>query len=141
MITYSYECQKCNHAFEIKQNPDDPDKKRCPNCKKHGLFKVLTGGVYQMVYQEPKTVGHFASRKTEKMGNYELEARNKYEADRKIAARKQAQSEIRKKMPDAKLIDPESKPDGWHGVLPEPQQKALERGDAKAIDKYIREGD
>jgi len=43
-----------------------------------------------MVYQEPKTLGHFASRKTSKMGRYELESKRRPQEERDKAKRAKA---------------------------------------------------
>ena len=41
MPTYEYECQKCEHHFEVFQSIKDAPKKTCPKCK--GRVKRLVG--------------------------------------------------------------------------------------------------
>jgi len=41
MPTYEYECQKCQHLFEVFQSIKDNPKKTCPKCK--GRVKRLVG--------------------------------------------------------------------------------------------------
>ena len=43
-MRYDYECENCNHAFEINQGIKDEPLKKCPECKKNTLFKVISGG-------------------------------------------------------------------------------------------------
>lgn len=44
MPTYEYVCQKCNHAFEQFQSMNDAPLKKCPQCKKAGLKRLIGGG-------------------------------------------------------------------------------------------------
>ena len=49
MPTYEYQCENCNHNYEIEKLMSDPHEKR-----------------------EASTLGHLADRNTSKMGKYEL---------------------------------------------------------------------
>jgi acetyl-CoA carboxylase beta subunit len=60
----------------IEQKLHDALKKKCPKCGKMKLYQDLTGQ-HSFVYQECKTLGHQASRNTERMGKYELEHKRK----------------------------------------------------------------
>ena len=45
MPTYQYECSACGHQFEILQSMTEPKLKKCPECKKLKLFRLIgTGG-------------------------------------------------------------------------------------------------
>ena len=45
MPTYDYECNDCGHAFELFQGMNDKPKKKCPECKKMKLQRLIgTGG-------------------------------------------------------------------------------------------------
>lgn len=45
MPTYDYECDACGHQFEIYQGINDEKLKKCPQCKKLKLRRLLgTGG-------------------------------------------------------------------------------------------------
>lgn len=45
MPTYDYECDACGHKFEIYQGINDEKLKKCPECKKLKLRRLLgTGG-------------------------------------------------------------------------------------------------
>ena len=63
MPTYIYECNECEHSFEQLQKMSDEPLKKCPECGKNELFKVITGGIYACVkntnhnYQYKRTRG------------------------------------------------------------------------------------
>ena len=44
MPTYDYECDACQHAFELFQNINDPVKKKCPECGKLKLRRLFGAG-------------------------------------------------------------------------------------------------
>lgn len=44
MPTYEYVCQKCGHEFEQFQSMKDEPLKKCPQCKKAGLKRLVGGG-------------------------------------------------------------------------------------------------
>jgi|TARA_R110000822_G_scaffold178964_2_gene318813 putative FmdB family regulatory protein len=44
MPTYSYECKKCEHGFEIIQRMSDDVLVTCPECNKDELKKIIVAG-------------------------------------------------------------------------------------------------
>lgn len=44
MPTYDYKCESCQHTFEVFQSIKDEPLKKCPNCGKDKLKKLITGG-------------------------------------------------------------------------------------------------
>lgn len=70
MPTYRYVCDNCKHELEQHEGFHDKRKVKCPVCLKYKLY-VDCSGVMGAIYQEPKTLGHQASRNTEKMGTSE----------------------------------------------------------------------
>jgi putative FmdB family regulatory protein len=44
MPTYHYRCKSCKHEFEEFQKMSDDPHKICPNCNKHTLVLVMSGG-------------------------------------------------------------------------------------------------
>ena len=44
MPTYEYECSSCDHAFELFQQMSDPLKKKCPECGKLKLKRLIGTG-------------------------------------------------------------------------------------------------
>ncbi|MFW5689797.1 MAG: FmdB family zinc ribbon protein [Spirochaetota bacterium] len=45
MPTYDYECSKCGHTFDAFQNMSDAPLKKCPECGKMGLKRLIGGGL------------------------------------------------------------------------------------------------
>lgn len=44
MPTYDYECDACGHTLEIFQGINDPKKRKCPECGKLKLRRLLGMG-------------------------------------------------------------------------------------------------
>jgi putative FmdB family regulatory protein len=44
MPTYDYECENCNHAFELFQTISEPLKRKCPECGKLKLKRLIGAG-------------------------------------------------------------------------------------------------
>ena len=44
MPTYQYECDACNHSFEILQTMLDKRFKKCPECGKNTLHRLIGSG-------------------------------------------------------------------------------------------------
>ncbi len=44
MPTYDYECDACGHTFELFQGINDPVKRKCPECKKQKLRRLIGAG-------------------------------------------------------------------------------------------------
>ena len=42
--TYEYECSRCEHAFELFQQMSAPVKKKCPECGKLSLKRLIGTG-------------------------------------------------------------------------------------------------
>jgi putative FmdB family regulatory protein len=44
MPTYDYECDACGHSFELFQSISEPVKKKCPECGKPKLRRLIGTG-------------------------------------------------------------------------------------------------
>jgi putative FmdB family regulatory protein len=44
MPTYDYQCEACGHAFELFQSMSAPVKRKCPECKKSKLKRLIGTG-------------------------------------------------------------------------------------------------
>jgi putative FmdB family regulatory protein len=44
MPTYEYACPKCGHTFELVQSMRDEPLKKCPECKKTGVKRLVGKG-------------------------------------------------------------------------------------------------
>ena len=72
---YDYQCSKCVFYTEIKQNMRDDPIKKCPNCGKNSLERIIISPPSVFVRGDPHTIGQLADRNAKKMGHYELEER------------------------------------------------------------------
>lgn len=46
MPTYEYQCENCGHKFEKLQTMSAKPLKKCPECKKNKLNKLISAGVF-----------------------------------------------------------------------------------------------
>ena len=44
MPTYDYACKACGHEFELFQSINDPVKRKCPECGKNQLRRLIGAG-------------------------------------------------------------------------------------------------
>jgi putative FmdB family regulatory protein len=44
MPTYDYVCDACQHAFELFQSIKEESKRKCPECGKHKLRRLIGPG-------------------------------------------------------------------------------------------------
>lgn len=44
MPTYDYQCDACDHKFELYHGINEPAKTKCPECKKNKLRRLLGTG-------------------------------------------------------------------------------------------------
>ena len=44
MPTYEYQCDACDHAFELFQSMTEPKKRKCPECGKNKLERLIGTG-------------------------------------------------------------------------------------------------
>ena len=44
MPTYDYVCEACDHAFELFQSIKEEAKRKCPNCKRQKLRRLIGPG-------------------------------------------------------------------------------------------------
>ncbi|HEX3997450.1 MAG TPA: zinc ribbon domain-containing protein [Pirellulales bacterium] len=44
MPTYDYVCDACGHKFELFQSINDPVKRKCPECSKRKLRRLIGAG-------------------------------------------------------------------------------------------------
>lgn len=121
-MIYEYRCKKCEHEFEAFQKMSDPELKKCPSCKKVSLVKLISGGCYAKVKQEPTTLGSLAEANSKKLGKYGVEDR----------ARKDG-------------VWREPKPEPFFGSMPESKVKEIAKTTnpnerAKIVKNYIEKG-
>jgi putative FmdB family regulatory protein len=58
MPTYDYRCNACGHEFELFQSMSDPVKKKCPECSKLALERLIGAGAIRRQGGRPQGPGH-----------------------------------------------------------------------------------
>ena len=48
MPFYEYQCEKCGHDVEMMQKITDPPLKKCPQCGKSGLRRLMSAPVFRL---------------------------------------------------------------------------------------------
>jgi len=137
-MIYYYECQSaaCKFLFEIEQSVTDKKRfKKCPQCSKYKLERVLLETPLFFVEQEATTVGQLMDRNTKKHGE-ELHEKAQKKLDKERVRRREAQQRLADKIPGARIIEHKEPEAPWFGRLP----KKVAKGTTEQQIKYIREG-
>ena len=97
MPFYEYECPHCGHHHEVLQMIGEAPLKKCPDCGKNGLRKLMSAPVFRL-----KGSGWYETDfKSDKENKRNLAGAEKEEAEKKADSK-----------PDAKVEGkPESKPE------------------------------
>jgi len=71
MPTYIYECENCKAMFECKHSIHRPPRRKCPDCGKFKLFRVIQPvmGFVKKSDNQLKTLGDLASRNADRMSD------------------------------------------------------------------------
>lgn len=66
-MLYDYQCSACGHEMhDVQQSIQEDAITKCPKCKKHGLERIIYGGIHASVKGgEPTTIGQLAERRFE----------------------------------------------------------------------------
>jgi putative FmdB family regulatory protein len=95
MPTYDYECDACNHEFELFQSINDSVKRKCPECGKLKLRRLFgTGaavvfkgsGFYQTDYRSESYKK--AAEKDKKTSSKKSDSDSKKEAKSEVSSNK-----------------------------------------------------
>ena len=97
MIEYTYRCKNCNHQFDISMSIKDKPLKKCRECKKLELERIIFAP-QGFVRQEVKTIGQLADRNAKKLGKNEIQERELRGKDQTKEAMKQARKELNSKL-------------------------------------------
>ena len=81
MPIYEYVCNYCGLQFEINQSIKENAQKKCPDCNKLGLERLLfSPSVF--VKGEPSTIGQLADRNSKKIGKDTIQEREAIYAEK-----------------------------------------------------------
>ena len=102
-MLYDYVCSKCDHEMkDVYQSIKDKPKKKCPECGKNGLERVIYGGCFAFV-KNVNTIGQLADKNTKEMGHYQRsEIESKSNEGNEARETKNLRKEINKMTPKQK---------------------------------------
>lgn len=92
MPFYEYECSACKHHTEVLQKISDAPLKKCPNCGKQTLKRLISAPVFRL----------------KGGGWYETDFKSDSETKRNIAGREEGESKSEEAKPDAAAKDTSS---------------------------------
>jgi putative FmdB family regulatory protein len=109
MPFYEYQCRACGHELEALQKVSDPVLRKCPNCGKNQLVKLVSAPVFRL-----KGGGWYETDfKTDKDNKRNLVETEKAEAkpEPKVEAKSEAKPEPKKEAKAEPKVEakPESK--------------------------------
>jgi putative FmdB family regulatory protein len=113
MPFYEYECPHCGYRDEVLQKISDKPLKKCPNCGKNGLKKLMSAPVFRL-----KGSGWYETDfKSDKENKRNLAGADKEEtkaetkADAKVETKTEAKTEGKAEAkPEAKSEKPKAEP-------------------------------
>jgi putative FmdB family regulatory protein len=113
MPFYEYECPHCGYRDEVLQKISDKPLKKCPNCGKNGLKKLMSAPVFRL-----KGSGWYETDfKSDKENKRNLAGADKEEtkaetkADTKVETKTEAKTEGKAEAkPEAKSEKPKAEP-------------------------------
>jgi putative FmdB family regulatory protein len=113
MPFYEYQCRACGHEFEVLQKVSDPVLKKCPDCGKGQLTKLVSAPVFRL----------------KGGGWYETDFKSDKDNKRNLVETEKAPVEAKPETkPEAK---PEPKPEAKPEPKPEPKKKMKRKSPAK----------
>ena len=117
MPFYEYQCRACGHEFEVLQKVSDPVLKKCPDCGKSQLTKLVSAPVFRL----------------KGAGWYETDFKSDKDNKRNLVETEKAPVEAKPETkPDAKPEPkPEAKPEPKPESKPEPKKKMKRKSPAK----------
>ena len=108
MPVYEYQCETCDHNFEIEQKIKAKPKKKCPECGKNSLERLISPPMIS-IRGNINTIGQLAEANTKKLGRYAHDRLNKekilsgqLERDREIQDKKDFNRKLNKMSDNAR---------------------------------------
>ena len=134
MVSRQYYCKGCEHEFETSQPMNEELLTKCPKCKKKKLIQDLSGNFHGSVIQY-NTVASIAEKNSRDLGNYGRQAKEQEIIEKEKSIKKNRADALR-----AKGLNPIETRDKKPSQLPDHVLLSMNRGDEKAVERYIYEG-
>jgi putative FmdB family regulatory protein len=120
MPFYEYQCQACGAQVEVMQKISDAPLKKCPECGKSRLVKLVSAPVFRL----------------KGGGWYETDFKGDKENKRNLVEAEKAESKPDEKPADKTDAKPEAKPEAKAETKPE--AKPVKKGGAKPVAKPVK---
>ena len=98
MPTYDYRCDKCSHEFEVFQSMTAPVIKKCPQCQKLSLKRLIGSGAAVLFKGSGFYTTDYRSQNYQKQAKAETDKQNGKTEKSKT---KQGDTAVKKKEPAA----------------------------------------
>jgi putative FmdB family regulatory protein len=119
MPFYEYECPHCGYQDEVLQKISDPPLKKCPNCGKSGLRKLISAPVFRL-----KGSGWYETDfKSDKENKRNLAGAEKEDADKKAETKTDAKADAKPEAGKSEAAKP---------AADKPAPKPVKRAKAKS---------
>jgi putative FmdB family regulatory protein len=125
MPFYEYECPHCGYRDEVLQKISEKPLKKCPNCGKGGLKKLMSAPVFRL-----KGSGWYETDfKSDKENKRNLAGADKEEAkpEAKAETKMEAKVETKTEAPKAEPVKAATKSASKSKPKPKPKAKARKR--------------
>lgn len=123
MPTYDYKCNACDHRFELFQSMKDAPKRKCPECGKNALERLIGTGAAILFKGSGFYETDYRSESYKKAADAEKGSTG---SDTKSESKADSKSELK---PDAKAeAKPASKQDGKAESKPPSKSPATSTG-------------
>ncbi len=130
MPFYEYQCSNCGHQLEAMQKITDAPLRKCPDCGRLALKKLLSAPVFRL-----KGSGWYETDfKSDKEQKRNLVDERKDE-DKKEAPKAESKEEAKA---EPKAAEPKAEPKAETGTKPAPKAKAKPKARSRA--KVARKG-
>jgi putative FmdB family regulatory protein len=137
MPFYEYQCSHCGHLEEVLQNISDKPLKKCPNCGKNGLKKLMSAPVFRL-----KGTGWYETDfKSDKENKRNLVGADKDEAkpetkpdtkaDAKSDVKADAKADAKSEAPKAEAVKPAAGKAAKSSRKPAPRTKSKAKSTRK----------
>lgn len=136
MPSYTYKCSNCDFSFEIVQSIKDRPKKKCKECKKMKLKRVLFPPMV-FVKGDPATVGQLADRNNKKLGKTYLEEKRTLHKESGKNSRKEA---LESKLPRGMSLPENTGEESWYNSDRNTTNKDISNMTQKEKANYIMKG-
>ncbi len=104
MPTYDYVCDACDHKFELYQGINDPVKRKCPECGKQKLRRLIGAGLaimfkgsgfYQTDYRSEGYKKQAAADKSANSGETKSDSKPETKSESKSEGESESKSETK----------------------------------------------